>query len=59
MDSFIVAEERPEERREMGAGLKHTGYYFGIFLVAMANSAIGAKYGWRAMFALGGTPALL
>jgi MFS family permease len=37
----------------------HTGYYFGIFLAAIANYFVGAKYGWRAMFALGGTPALL
>jgi MFS family permease len=37
----------------------HTGYYFGIFLAALANYTIGAHYGWRAMFAVGGTPALL
>src|SRR5438128_9239788 len=59
MGGTFVAEEWPEERRKMGAGLMHTGYYFGIFLAAIANSTIGAYYGWRAMFALGGTPALL
>jgi MFS family permease len=37
----------------------HTGYYFGFFLAALANYFIGAKYGWRWMFAVGGTPALL
>ena len=37
----------------------HTGYYFGFFVAAGLNYWIGAKYGWRAMFALGGTPALL
>jgi MFS family permease len=37
----------------------HTGYYFGIFLAAIANYTIGVHFGWRAMFVLGGTPALL
>jgi MFS family permease len=43
----------------MGAGYLHTGYYFGFFLAAIANYFVGAKYGWRWMFAIGGTPALL
>jgi MFS family permease len=55
----FVAEEWPEERRKMGAGLMHTGYYVGFFLAAIANWMVGAKYGWRAMFAVGGVPALL
>lgn len=55
----FVAEEWPEERRKMGAGLMHTGYYVGFFLAAIANYVVGAKYGWRAMFAVGGLPALL
>jgi len=55
----FVAEEWPEERRKMGAGLMHTGYYVGFFLAAIANWVVGAKYGWRAMFAIGGAPALL
>lgn len=59
MGGTLVAEEWPEDRRKMGAGWMHTGYYFGIFLAAIANSLIGARYGWRAMFAVGGTPALL
>lgn len=59
LGGILVAEELPEERRKMAAGLMHTGYYFGIFLAAVANYAIGAHYGWRAMFVLGGTPALL
>ncbi len=37
----------------------HTGYYFGAFLAALVNYGIGAHYGWRAMFAIGGAPALL
>lgn len=55
----FVAEEWPEGRRKMGAGLMHTGYYVGFFLAAIANYVVGAKYGWRAMFAVGGLPALL
>ena len=55
----LVAEDWPESRRESGAGWMHTGYYVGMFLAALANWAIGSRYGWRAMFALGGAPALL
>jgi len=57
--SIFVAEEWPEERRVMGAGYMHTGYYLGMFLASLANYVVGARYGWRAMFALGGLPALL
>jgi MFS family permease len=53
-----VAEELPEDRRKMGAGLMHTGYYFGFFFAALANYYIGAAYGWRWMFIFGGAPAL-
>jgi len=59
MGGTFVAEEWPEDRRKMGAGYLHTGYYFGFFLAAVANYSIGARYGWRAMFALGGVPAVL
>ena len=55
----FVAEEWPESRRKQGAAYMHTGYYVGAFLAAIVNSAIGARYGWRAVFAVGGTPALL
>ena len=54
-----VAEEWPEDRRKAGAGYMHTGYYFGFFLAALANYFVGARYGWRWMFVVGGTPALL
>lgn len=59
MGGTFVAEEWPEDRRTMGAGYMHTGYYFGFFLAALANYFVGARYGWRAMFVLGGSPALL
>ena len=59
MGGTFVAEEWPEDRRKMGAGLMHTGYYLGFFLAAIANFYIGGHYGWRAMFVVGGIPALL
>jgi MFS family permease len=55
----LVSEDWPEERRTMGAALMHTGYYIGFFFAGIANIFIGSHYGWRAMFALGGVPALL
>jgi MFS family permease len=59
MGGTFVAEEWPEDRRKMAAGWMHTGYYVGFFLAALANFGVGSRYGWRAMFALGGLPALL
>ena len=56
---IFVAEEWLEDRRAAGAAYMHTGYYFGVFLAAIANYTIGAHFGWRAMFAIGGLPALL
>lgn len=55
----FVAEEWPESRRQKGAAYMHTGYYFGAFLAAIVNYVVGARYGWHAMFAVGGVPALL
>ena len=55
----FVAEEWPESRRVQGAAWMHTGYYFGTFLAAIVNYTVGAHFGWRAVFAVGGTPALL
>jgi MFS family permease len=59
LGGVFVAEEWPESRRKQGAAYMHTGYYFGTFLAAIVNYIIGARYGWRAVFAVGGTPALL
>jgi MFS family permease len=59
MGGTFVAEAWPERRRTSGAGYLHTGFYFGVFLAAIANYFIGARYGWRWMFFVGGTPALL
>jgi MFS family permease len=54
-----LAEELSESQRKIGAGLMHTGYYFGFFFASVANYFIGANYGWRWMFVFGGLPALL
>jgi MFS family permease len=59
MGGTFIAEEWPEHRRRAGAGYMHTGYYVGIFAAALANYSIGSHFGWRAMFAVGGVPALL
>jgi MFS family permease len=59
LGGILVAEEWPEERRVLGGSLMHTGYYFGTLIASIANYSIGALFGWRAMFILGGTPALL
>jgi MFS family permease len=55
----LISEDWPEERRTMGGALMHTGYYVGFFLAALANYFIGSRFGWRYMFVVGGTPALL
>jgi MFS family permease len=55
----LVAEAWPETRRRAGAGYMHTGYYVGIFIAGLTNFLIGSRFGWRAMFAVGGLPALL
>src|SRR3989440_9016945 len=59
MGGTFVAEEWPESRRRTGAGYMHTGYYVGVFLVAVAYDTIGRRFGWRALFSGGGFPALL
>ena len=59
LGGVFVAEEWPESRRRQGAAFMHTGYYFGTFLAAVVNYLVGTRYGWRAVFAVGGTPALL
>lgn len=54
----FVVEELPERRRVMGTGVMNSGYYVGVFIAAGLNYLVGAHYGWRAMFALGGLPAI-
>ena len=56
--AVFVAEELPGSRRVSGAGYLNSGYYVGIFLAAGLNYLVGARLGWRAMFAVGIAPAL-
>jgi MFS family permease len=56
--AVFVAEELPESRRVLATGIMNSGYYVGTFIAAALNYSVGAAYGWRAMFALGGLPAL-
>jgi MFS family permease len=58
MGSIFIAEEWPEEWRARVGGYMHTGYYLGMFLASLANYVVGSHYGWRAMFFVGGIPAL-
>jgi MFS family permease len=59
LGGVLIAEEWPESRRIQGGSYMHTGYYVGVFLAAIVNYWVGTRYGWRAVFAVGGTPALL
>ena len=59
MAGTYVAEAWPEDRRKMGAGFLHTGYYFGFFVAAALNYTVGAHYGWRAMFLCGLVPVIV
>jgi len=55
----LVAEQWPESKRVQGGAYMHSGYYVGTLLAGLLNYFIGTRYGWRAMFLLGGSPALL
>ena len=59
LGGILVAEVFPESRRKQAAGYMHTGYYVGTLMAAVLNFTVGAAFGWRAMFAVGGAPALL
>lgn len=58
MGGTLVAEQWPEKQRTTAAGLMHTGYYVGFFLAGLANYFVAARFGWRAMFGIGGLPAI-
>jgi MFS family permease len=59
LGSTFIAEELPEDWRVMAGGINNSGYYLGMFLAAIANYTIGSRFGWRAVFAIGGLPILL
>ena len=51
-----VAEAFPENRRVMGAGMFHTGYYFGFFFAAIAYLVLFPYIGFRGLLMLGALP---
>ncbi len=51
-----VAEVFPEDRRVMGAGLFHSGFYFGFLFAALAELLLEPFIGFRGMLMLGGLP---
>ena len=55
----LLAEQWPESKRIQGGAWMHSGYYVGTLLAGLLNYVVGAHWGWRAMFLVGGTPALL
>jgi MFS family permease len=55
----LLAEQWPESKRIQGGAWMHSGYYVGTLLAGLLNYIVGAHWGWRAMFLVGGTPALL
>lgn len=59
MGGTFVAEEWPESRRVEGGAWMHTGYYFGVLLAGSIYAIVSSHGGWRAMFVVGGAPALL
>src|SRR5438094_788445 len=59
MGGTFVAEEWPEDRRTIGAGYMHTGFYLGLFLGPLHNFYMREIYVWRVMFVSGRAPAAL
>jgi MFS family permease len=59
LGSTFIAEALPDRRRAMGAGVLTGGFYLGMFFAALVNHTVGSRFGWRAVFAVGGAPILL
>jgi len=55
----LVMEKVPPERRGMFSGLLQQGYAAGYLLAAVCYFVVFPHWGWRAMFFIGGLPALL
>lgn len=55
----LALESVPAKYRGVLSGLLQQGYAFGNLLAAIAYRTVYPTYGWRAMFLLGGLPALL
>jgi SHS family lactate transporter-like MFS transporter len=57
--SSLAMEKAPSHRRGIFSGLLQEGYALGNLLAAAAYFFVFPHFGWRAMFFLGGVPALL
>src|SRR5437868_1186930 len=55
----LAMESAPPERRGMLSGVLQSGYSIGYLLAAVAARFVLPAWGWRAMFWVGGVPALL
>ena len=55
----LVMESVPVKRRGLLSGLLQEGYAFGFLLAAAVYYFVFSHFGWRAMFFIGGLPALL
>jgi len=57
--SSLAMESVPPKRRGMISGIVQSGYSCGYLLAAVAAKVVLPFWGWRAMFWVGGLPALL
>jgi len=55
----LVMESVSAKRRGLLSGVLQEGYAFGFLLAAIAYYTVFPHFGWRAMFFIGGLPALL
>jgi|SRR5579862_1722204 len=55
----LAMESAPPKWRGMLSGLLQEGYALGYLLAAVAYFVVFPRFGWRAMFFIGGLPALL
>jgi SHS family lactate transporter-like MFS transporter len=55
----LTMESVPVKRRGLLSGLLQEGYAFGFLLAAAVYPLIVPRFGWRAIFFVGGAPALL
>lgn len=55
----LAMEAAPRRHRGVLSGLLQSGYSVGYFLAALAAAFVLPHWGWRAMFWVGGAPALL
>lgn len=55
----LVAEEWPAQHRGKAIGIVQSGWAVGYIAAALLSASIMPAYGWRLLFVMGATPALL